>query len=463
MNESHLHKYQRGTVEHIINNTHSGAFLDMGLGKTVSTLTAIWRLIYEELEIDAVLVIAPKRVVESVWSAEVEKWDHLKGLRLSKITGNEKQRKEAVRQKADVYLLSRDNMAWFASTYRGTKVLGSNVMLVIDESSSFKNPKSLRFKALKTLQPSFDRVVILTGTPAPNGLIDLWSQVYLLDRGERLGKTISFFRDRYFNKGKTNGHIVFSYVPKPEGDQEIHKAIGDICISMKAEDYLNMPPAVYNDIIIELEPSTLKKYKVFERDRVLELISSEEITAMNAAGLSNKLLQFAGGAVYDEDKNWHEIHTQKLEAAEEVVEAANGKPVLIAYTYKHELERLLLKLKKYNPVKITTEQDIIDWNNGKIEVMLMHPASGGHGLNLQQGGHIALWYSCNWSLELYQQFNARLARQGQKSIVTINRLIAKGTEDESVIKALDGKASTQNALMEAVKAKIERYSKMLSN
>ena len=463
MNESNLHKYQRGTVEHIINNTHSGAFLDMGLGKTVSTLTAIWRLIYEELEIDAVLVIAPKRVVESVWSAEVEKWDHLKGLRLSKIIGNEKQRKEAVRQKADVYLLSRDNMAWFASTYRGTKVLGSNVMLVIDESSSFKNPKSLRFKALKTLQPSFDRVVILTGTPAPNGLIDLWSQVYLLDRGERLGKTISFFRDRYFNKGKTNGHIVFSYVPKPEGDQEIHKAIGDICISMKAEDYLNMPPAVYNDIIIELEPSTLKKYKVFERDRVLELISSEEITAMNAAGLSNKLLQFAGGAVYDEDKNWHEIHTQKLEAAEEVVEAANGKPVLIAYTYKHELERLLLKLKKYNPVKITTEQDIIDWNNGKIEVMLMHPASGGHGLNLQQGGHIALWYSCNWSLELYQQFNARLARQGQKSIVTINRLIAKGTEDESVIKALDGKASTQNALMEAVKAKIERYSKMLSN
>jgi SNF2 family DNA or RNA helicase len=463
MNESHLHKYQRGTVEHIINNTHSGAFLDMGLGKTVSTLTAIWRLIYEELEIDAVLVIAPKRVVESVWSAEVEKWDHLKGLRLSKIIGNDKQRKEAVRQKADVYLLSRDNMAWFASTYRGIKVLGSNVMLVIDESSSFKNPKSLRFKALKTLQPSFNRVVILTGTPAPNGLIDLWSQVYLLDRGERLGKTISFFRERYFNKGKTNGHIVFSYVPKADGDQEIHKAIGDICISMKAEDYLDMPPAVYNDIIIELSSLTFKKYKDFERDKVLELISSEEITAMNAAGLSNKLLQFAGGAVYDEDKNWHEIHTQKLEAAEEVVEAANGKPVLIAYTYKHELERLLVKLKKYNPVKITTEQDIIDWNNGKIEVMLMHPASGGHGLNLQQGGHIALWYSCNWSLELYQQFNARLARQGQKSIVTINRLIAKGTEDESVIKALDGKASTQNALMEAVKAKIERYSKMLSN
>jgi SNF2 family DNA or RNA helicase len=463
MNESHLHKYQRGTVEHIINNTHSGAFLDMGLGKTVSTLTAIWRLIYEELEIDAVLVIAPKRVVESVWSAEVEKWDHLKGLRLSKIIGNEKQRKEAVRQKADVYLLSRDNMAWFASTYRGIKVLGSNVMLVIDESSSFKNPKSLRFKALKTLQPSFNRVVILTGTPAPNGLIDLWSQVYLLDRGERLGKTISFFRERYFNKGKTNGHIVFSYVPKADGDQEIHKAIGDICISMKAEDYLDMPPAVYNDIIIELSSLTFKKYKDFERDKVLELISSEEITAINAAGLSNKLLQFAGGAVYDEDKNWHEIHTQKLEAAEEVVEAANGKPVLIAYTYKHELERLLVKLKKYNPVKITTEQDIIDWNNGKIEVMLMHPASGGHGLNLQQGGHIALWYSCNWSLELYQQFNARLARQGQKSIVTINRLIAKGTEDESVIKALDGKASTQNALMEAVKAKIERYSKILSN
>jgi SNF2 family DNA or RNA helicase len=462
MNESNLHKYQKTSVSHIFKNANCGLFLDMGLGKTVSTLTAIKKLIYEELEIDAVLVIAPKRVVESVWSAEVDKWDHLKGLQLSKVIGNEKQRKEAIRQRADIYLLSRDNVAWFSSTYQGIKIIGSNVMLVIDESSSFKNPKSLRFKALKMIQPCFARVAILTGTPAPNGLIDLWSQIYLLDRGERLGKTITSFRDIYFNKGKTNGHIVFNYIPKPEGDDAIHEKIKDICISMKAEDYLDMPAAVYNDIIIDLEPTTLKKYKDFERDKVLELLEAEEITAMNAAGLSNKLLQFAGGAVYDEYENWHEVHSQKLDAAEEVIEAANGKPVLIAYTYKHELERLLVRLKTYKPVKLTTDQDIIDWNAGKISILLMHPASGGHGLNLQEGGHLALWYSCNWSLELYQQFNARLARQGQKSIVTINRLIAKGTEDESVIKALDGKASTQEALMQGVKAKMEQYSRMLN-
>jgi SNF2 family DNA or RNA helicase len=231
---------------------------------------------------------------------------------------------------------------------------------------------------------------------------------------------------------------------------------------MKAEDYLDMPAAIFNDIIIDLAPATLKKYKDFERDKVLELLEAEEITAMNAAGLSNKLLQFAGGAVYDEDKNWHEIHTQKLDAAEEVIEAANGKPVLLFYTYKHELERLLIRFKKYLPVKLTTEQDIKDWNLGKISILLMHPASGGHGLNLQAGGHLALWYSCNWSLELYQQANARLARQGQEQRVTINRLIAKGTEDESVIKALDSKASTQESLMQAVKAKIEKYSRMLN-
>jgi SNF2 family DNA or RNA helicase len=462
MNENNLHNYQVGTIQHILSKPAAGVFLDMGLGKTVSTLTAIKRLMYEELEIDAVLVIAPKRVAESVWSAEVEKWNHLQGLKLSKVIGSEKQRKEAIRQKADVYLLGRDNVAWFVSTYQSTKVLGYNVMLVIDESSSFKNPKSQRFKALKMLQPSFDRVVILTGTPAPNGLIDLWSQVWLLDRGERLGKTISNYRDNYFNKGKTNGHIVFNYVPKLEGDQEIHDKIKDICISMKAEDYLDMPAAIFNDIIIDLAPATLKKYKDFERDKVLELLEAEEITAMNAAGLSNKLLQFAGGAVYDEDKNWHEIHTQKLDAAEEVIEAANGKPVLLFYTYKHELERLLIRFKKYLPVKLTTDQDIKDWNLGKISILLMHPASGGHGLNLQAGGHLALWYSCNWSLELYQQANARLARQGQEQRVTINRIIAKGTEDESVIKALDSKASTQESLMQAVKAKIEKYSRMLN-
>lgn len=331
-------------------------------------------------------------------------------------------------------------------------------MLVIDESSSFKNHASQRFKALKQLQPYFSRVAILTGTPAPNGLLDLWPQIWLLDRGERLGRTISLYRERCFNKSY-NG---FSYELMPDREKDIHNAIKDIVISMKAEDYLDMPAAIINDVIIELPDAVMKKYLTFERERVMEMLEAgTEITAMNAAALSNKLLQFAGGAVYDENRDVHEVHTLKLEAAEEVVEAANGKPVLIAYTYKHELERLLIKLKAYKPVKMETEQHIKDWNNGNIQVMLMHPASGGHGLNLQAGGHIALWYSSNWSLELYQQWNARLHRQGQQQRVTINRLIAEGTEDLRVIAALDSKADTQESLMQSIKAKIEKYSKML--
>lgn len=463
MKESDLHNYQHTAVEHLLKYSHSALFLTMGLGKTTTTLTAIKRLKFDELCIDAALVIAPKRVAESVWSAEVEKWAHLKGLRISKIIGTEKQRKEAVRAKADIYMLGRDNVVWFQSMYQSLKVLGEDVMLVIDESSSFKNPKSQRFKALKHLQPYFSRICLLTGTPAPNGLIDLWSQVWLLDRGERLGKTLTSYRDKYFSAGKRNGHIVFNYDIKQGSDSLIHQAIGDICISMKAEDYLDMPPAIYNDIRIELSPALMKRYTDFERDKVLELYSGldeeGEVSALNAAALSNKLLQFAGGAVYDEDRNVHEIHTAKLEAAEEVIEAANGKPVLLAYTYKHELERLLVKLKKYNPVKLETDQHIKDWNAGKISILLMHPASGGHGLNLQQGSNLALWYSCNWSLELYQQFNKRLDRQGQQERVTINRLVSVDTEDERVIAALDSKADTQESLMQSIKAKIEKYVK----
>ena len=397
-----------------------------------------------------------------MWSAEITKWSHLKGLSISKIAGNEKQRKEAVRTKADIYTLGRDNVAWFQSTYQGVGVLGKEVMLVIDESSSFKNSASQRFKALKQLQPHFTRITILTGTPAPNGLMDLWSQIWLLDRGERLGKTITLFRQRCFTKSY-NG---FTYELNEGRDKDIHNAIKDICISMKAEDYLSMPPAIYNDIEIELPPAIMKKYLDFERDKVMELITqaedSQEIAAMNAAALSNKLLQFAGGAVYDEERVVHEIHSLKLDAAEEVVEAANGKPVLIAYTYKHELDRLMYKLKAYKPVKLEKDEHINQWNAGKIQVLLMHPASGGHGLNLQDGSNIALWYSCNWSLELYQQFNKRLDRQGQQERVIINRLVALGTEDISVIKALDKKADTQESLMQSIKAKIEKYSKLQS-
>lgn len=452
MNETNLHNYQNGAVDHILKNDFCGLFLDMGLGKTVSSLTAIKKLIYDEVEVNSVLVIAPKRVAESVWSAECDKWEHLKGLKVVKIIGNEKQRKAVLREKADVYMLGRDNIVWLCGLYGGSMLPFD--MLIIDESSSFKSPKSLRFKALKAAQPSFNRVVLLTGTPAPNGLIDLWSQIFLLDRGERLGKTITFYRTNFFSKSY-NG---FSYDLQQDAEERIHTKIKDVCLSMKAADYLDLPKRIDNFIKIQFPPELKKKYLDFEREKVLELLTaSEDITAMSAAALSNKLLQFANGAVYDADKVWHPVHDLKLDAAEEIIESANGKPVLIAYTYKSDVERLLERLKKYKPKKLDNDQDIKDWNAGKIKVLLMHPASGGHGLNLQTGGHIALWFGQTWSLELYMQFNARLDRQGQTESVIINHLIAEGTHDEEVIRSLENKETRQEGLMKAVKAKIEKY------
>jgi SNF2 family DNA or RNA helicase len=449
------HNYQLKTVDFIVDNTHAGVFAEMGTGKTVSTLTAINQLMFEDFEINSVLIVAPKRVAEVVWSDEVAKWAHLKNLTISKITGNEKQRRAALAVKASIHIVSRDLIAWLVGECGGSKLPFD--MLVIDESSSFKNHASVRFKALKGVQASFSRVVLLTGTPAPNGLIDLWPQIWLLDRGERLGKTITFYRTNYFSK-KYNG---FGYEPNAEADERIHAKIKDICMSLKSEDYLELPERIDTFINVVLPPAIKQKYDDFERDRVLELLASEgeEIAAMNAAALSNKLLQFAGGAVYDEDRNVHEVHACKLDACEEFIEEANGKPVFIAYSYKHELERLLVKLKKYKPVKLETQQHIKDWNAGKIQVMLAHPASASHGLNLQEGHTLALWFSLNWSLELYQQFNKRLHRQGRKYPVVIGHLIAQGTEDETVKKALDRKGDTQNILMEAVKAKIDKYRK----
>lgn len=330
-------------------------------------------------------------------------------------------------------------------------------MLVIDESSSFKNHASMRFKALKKVQASFKRVVILTGTPAPNGLIDLWAQIWLLDRGKRLGQTITFYRDNYFRKSY-NG---FSYDAMDDTESRVHNKLKDICISMKSEDYLELPERIDTYIPIILPPAIRKQYDDFEREKVLEMFGdgTTEITAMNAATLSNKLLQFAGGAIYDDERNVHEIHDLKLEAAEQFIEEANGKPVLIFYSYKHELSRLQEILKKYKPVKMETAQHEKDWNAGKIQVMLLHPASGGHGLNLQEGHTMMLWFSLNWSLELYMQANKRLHRQGRKYPVVIGHLIAQGTEDENVVKRLEGKQTTQEALMQSVKAKIEKYKK----
>lgn len=455
MNENQLHNYQRGAVNHILQTPNCGLMLDMGLGKTVSTLTATNKLIYEELEVSKALIVAPKRVAENVWSTEIEKWDHLKHLRVSKIVGNEAKRKTALQAKADLYIISRDNIAWLCGQYGGSMLPFD--MLIIDESSSFKSPKSQRFKALRHVQPSFDRVVLLTGTPAPNGLIDLWSQIYLLDRGERLGKTITMYRDRYFRPNQRNGHIVYNYKINNDGEERIHGKIKDICMSMKATDYLDMPERIDNVISLNLSPEVAQQYVEFEKEQVLELIEND-ITAVNAAALSNKLLQFANGAVYDKDKNWHEVHDAKLEAVEEIIESANGKPVLIAWTFRHDLARLLKKLKKYKPVELKTGQDIKDWNAGKIQVMLMHPASGGHGLNLQSGGNIIVWFGQTWSLELYQQLNARLYRQGQEnSRVFIHHLAVHGTLDMDVIRSLENKNNKQEGLMKAIKSKIAKY------
>ncbi|WAX06981.1 hypothetical protein BF503P1_00034 [Bacteroides phage BF503P1] len=463
LNESNLHRYQVATVQHIIEHPYCGAFLDMGLGKTVSTLTAIEKLMYDYCEIDSVIVIAPKRVAESVWEEEAKKWAHLKHLTFSKIIGNQTERVEALKRKADIYILTRDNVAWLCAYFGGGKIPFE--MCVIDELSSFKSYKSERFKALRAARPFFKRVVGLTGTPAPNGLIDLWPQIYLLDRGQRLEKTITKYRETYFRPGRTNGHIVYNYDLMKDSEFLIHKKIEDICISMKAEDYLEMPYRTDNYIELKMPQKLKKQYQDFEKEKILEVFSQEEgnteISVLNAATLSNKLLQFANGAVYDEDRNVHEIHSIKLDALEEIIEDSNGKPVLIAWTYQFDRDRILERLKKYKPRQLKDNKDIEEWNNGKIQVMLAHPASAGHGLNLQAGGSTIVWYGQTWSLELYQQFNARLYRQGQQANVIIHHLILEGTHDEDVIAALKRKDKKQNSLMNSIKAKIEKYKKFM--
>lgn len=456
LKESDLHPYQVAAVEHILSHDHCGLFLEMGLGKTVSTLTAINRLMYEELAISKVLVIAPKRVAESVWDEEVKKWDHLKHLRVSKVVGDAKTRLKALQTPSDIYTIGRDNVAWLCKEYGGKRLPFD--MLVIDELSSFKNHKSIRFKYLRMVQPQFSRVVGLTGTPAPNGLIDLWAQIYLLDRGERLGKFITHYREDYFKPGRRNGAVIYSYDLRRGADQKIHEKIGDICMSMKAKDYLTLPKRITNLIKVHFDDNLKKQYEQFEKDQITSLIEDgAEITALNAAALSNKLLQFANGAIYDEEGGVHHVHDLKIEATKELLDDANGKPVLIAWTFRHDRDRLMEALKSYHPRDLKTAKDIEDWNAGKIPVLLMHPASGGHGLNLQSGGHIIIWFGQTWSLELEQQFNARLDRQGQKESVIVNKIITDGTIDSDVIRALAGKEGCQEKLMAAVRARIKKY------
>lgn len=441
-----LHAYQKRAVAHLLKNTHAALFMDMGLGKTIAALTAIDILMFKELDISHPLIVAPKRVVESVWSQEAAIWEHTKHLTFSKIVGSEKQRLTALNKKADIHLISRDNIRWLCDKFETLPF----DMLVIDELSSFKNASSRKFKLLRKKQPDFDRVVGLTGTPAPNSLMDLWSQLFLLDRGERLGRTITNYRQQFFYQiPRHYGHTIRKY-----SEDIIHHLIKDICISMEAKDYLELPKRKDNIINIEFPPDLAKQYEAFAREAVMEL-ASKEVTAVNASVLTNKLLQFANGAIYDQDKVVHSIHDLKMDAAQEIVRGANGKPVLIAWTYKFDRDKLLAKFPQARELK--TDQDIIDWNAGEIEILLMHPASGGHGLNLQKGGNIIIWFGQTWSLELYQQLNARLDRQGLTKAVIVHHLVIKGTMDEQVIKRLESKDKGQKALMEATKAMIRKY------
>ena len=448
------HDYQGYSIDFILENPYCGLFLDMGLGKTAITLTAIDLLKYDRLEIDKVLLIAPLRVAENTWHTEIDKWEHLQHLKISKVLGSAANRKRALRAEADIYAINRENVPWLIA------YLGSYMpfdMVVIDELSSFKNPGSQRFKALRMVRPFVRRVLGLTGTPAPNGLIDLWSQIYLLDMGERLGKTLTGYRQKYFTPGQRNGHVVYNYDLQPSSEGLIRDKIGDICVSMQAKDYLELPERIDNFIPVVFDEELEKRYIDFERQSVIRFLDAEEISAVNAAALTNKLLQFANGCLYDEERNIRNIHNLKIDALEEILDTANGKPVLVFYSFKHDLVAINEHLKQYKPRKLEKAKDVQDWNNGKIQLFLAHPASAGHGLNLQAGGNIIVWYGLTWSLELYQQANARLHRQGQTQSVIVNHLVAKGTMDEDVIQSLSRKELGQEALLQSIKARIEKH------
>lgn len=424
----------------------------MGMGKTASTLTAVDNLIWLG-EANKILVIAPLRVAEDTWSTEIEKWDHLNHLKISKILGTPKQREAGVEREADIYVTNRENVDWLVSNYFKNWKWD---MCVIDELSSFKSSKAKRFRSLKKVRPYFKRIIGLTGTPAPNSLIDLWPQIYLLDGGKRLGKTITSYREQYFRPGRRNGNIIYNWELKEGAEEAIYAKISDICISMKAEDYLNLPERIDNVININLPKEAENRYKQLEKNLVIEL-GENDITASNAAVLTNKLLQISNGAIYSENKSVVEIHDEKLKALLDIIEAANGKPVLVFYNFKHDYYRIInfLATKKLKAKGLDGSEDISKWNNGEIPILLVHPASAGHGLNLQYGGNIITWFGLTWSLELYQQANARLHRQGQKQSVIIHHLVTKDTVDEDVMKALGNKEVNQNMLLEAVKARLK--------
>lgn len=439
------HEYQEYAKEFIIGRKVSALFLDCGLGKTVITLTAVWELLLDYFEVRRVLVIAPLRVASDTWTGELEKWEHLSGIELSPVLGSEKERRKALNRRANVYVINRENVEWLVEHCRW-----DFDMVVIDELSSFKSHKAKRFKALKRVRPCVQRIVGLTGTPAPNGLIDLWAEIGILDMGQRLGRFIGGYRERFFLPDKRSREMIYSCKPKDGAKEVIYSLLSDICISMKAVDYLDMPECIYNRVEISMSEKEMRLYCQLEKDMLLPY-EDGDIDAVNAAGLSNKLMQMANGAVYDENGTVKHIHERKLDALEDLVEAANGKPVLIAYWYKHDKSRIL---ERTGAVELDTAEDMRKWNAGEIPIAVIHPASAGHGLNLQAGGSMLVWFGLTWSLELYQQMNARLWRQGQKETVVIHHLIAKGTIDERVMLALEKKDCGQTALVDAVRARI---------
>lgn len=452
------HPYQKYCIDRVISDSAVGLFLDMGLGKTVITLTAAAELKCNRFAVNRILIIAPKKVAEATWSKEAAKWDHLKRLRFSLILGSQVKRIKAVNTPADIYIINRENIPWLVDYHRNAWPYD---MVVIDESSSFKNHRAKRFKALKMVRGHISRLVELTGTPAPNGLIDLWAQIYLLDGGARLGKSITGFRERYFNPDQRNAQQVFTYKPKDGADAAIDRLIGDICVSMKAEDYLQLPDIVYDDIPVALDSASSKLYKKLEAEMLLT-VDESTIDAGTAAVLSNKLLQLCNGAVYDEERKVVEIHSCKLDAFDELIESLNGQTALVFYNFQHDKDRIKSRLSKtgLRIRELKTPEDETDWNNKEIDILLAHPASAAYGLNLQDGGNHVIWFGLNWSLELYQQANKRLHRQGQKQKVIVHHLSVVGGRDEDVVAALYEKGATQDRLIDSLKAKIREVKRI---
>lgn len=446
------HDYQQFCINFALEHPAAGLLLDIGLGKTSIALSAAEQLLYDRFEVSKVLVIAPLRVAEDTWSREGSKWDHLRYLRVVRVLGTEAERRAALAQEADIYCINRENTAWLVKQYGLAWPFDA---VVIDELSSFRNPSSRRFKALRKVRPLMKYIWGLTGTPRPRSLLDLWAEIYLLDQGERLGKTLTEYKQRYFMPGRRNGMVIYEWLPKPGAEDEIYRRISDICISMKAKDYLGLQEPMDIPRPVVLSPKARAAYERMEREAVLPLLDGEVIDAGSAAAVTAKLLQIAGGAVYDTEHQAHVLHNDKLEVLAEIMEEANGEPVLVAYNFQHERDRILAAFPQAVPMKDSST--IAAWNRGEIPMLLIHPAAAGHGLNMQDGGHIIVWFGPTYDLELWEQLIGRLQRQGQQNLVTVICLVAEGTVDEDARRCLETKGNSQDAMMEAIKARIKKY------